>query len=126
MSGLYSFLSGSGFAPESLQNQLQSVYEEFLRVVHATSGIVVLYSESEGSFIEVATVGMEDSDFFYEFMMRGLGNFEKVAESPVSLIFPKDQVPLQNPQSSYALVRRIFTDSMKGFILAEFQNITKI
>ena len=87
MSGLYRFLSGANVAPESLQIHLQSDFQEFLRVTGASCGILVLFSPLEDAFLEVGTYGYGDSDFYYEFMKRGLGNFEKLSSSSEPIVF---------------------------------------
>jgi hypothetical protein len=122
MSGLYRFLSGETIAPETLQKGLQSDFQEFVRVTGGSCGILVLFSLEEDAFIEVGTYGYGDSDFYYEFMKRGLGNFEKLSNSFETLIFSSQNFSLFHPKSEYALGSRIFPNSMKGFVLVEYSS----
>ncbi len=120
MSGLYRFLSGETIAPETLQKGLQSDFQEFVRVTGGICGILVLFSPEEDAFIEVGTYGYGDSDFYYEFMKRGLGNFEKLSNSSDPLVFPSQNFSLFHVNSEYALGSRIFPNSMKGFVFVEY------
>ncbi len=122
MSGLYQFLSGAKKPPETLQGDLQEVFRDFLAVVGSPCGIIVLYSSEEDSFVEVATLGYGDSDFYYEFMRRGLGNFERIANSSEPIIFSSGKVSLFRTGSEYAIAGRIYPETMMGFILAEFSS----
>ena len=119
MSGLYQFLCGSRIAPENLQNQLQGIFEEFLEFLGSPCGIIVLYSEVEKSYLEVASVGFGDSDFFYEFMVRGMGNFENVSKSNSQVLFPALEFQLFHSESDIAIASRIYPGEMKGFVLVE-------
>ncbi len=121
MSGLYQFLSGAKNPPETLQSDLQEVFRDFLAVIGSPCGIIVLYSPEEESFVEVSTHGYADSDFYYEFMRRGLGSFEKVSNSPEPIVFPSGKFTLFRSQD-YAIAMRIYPENMMGFILAEFSS----
>jgi hypothetical protein len=118
MSGLYQFLSGAKNPPETLQSDLQEVFRDFLAVIGSPCGIIVLYSPEEESFVEVSTFGYADSDFYYEFMRRGLGSFERVSNSPEPIIFPSGKFTLFRSKD-YAIAMRIYPENMMGFILAE-------
>lgn len=120
MSGLYRFLCGANVAPETLQIDLQGDFQEFLRVTGASCGILVLFSPLEDAFLEVGTYGYGDSDFYYEFMKRGLGNFEKLSSSPEPIVFMSQSYSLFLSSSKYALASRIYPGSMKGFVLVEY------
>lgn len=126
MSGLYRFLSGETIAPETLQKGLQSDFQEFVRVTGGSCGILVLFSPDEDAFIEVGTYGYGDSDFYYEFMKRGLGNFEKLSNSSDPLIFASQNFSLFHASSEYALGSRIFPNSMKGFVLVEYSSLDSL
>jgi DNA-binding protein Fis len=119
---VYEFLAGFEVSAETLGAGLEKTFQEFLKASAASCGVVVLYSEEEAGFVEVCSVGYDDSGFFYEFLARGKGNFEKIESSPKPMVFYRNHgFQLFNFQSELAIVSRIYGKQMYGFVLVELE-----
>jgi hypothetical protein len=101
-------------------------FQEMGKALGANCGVVVLYSEEEQAYLERASFGYDEEGFYYEFLARGLGNFEKISQTEKPYIFPKHQgFSLYHSTSSYAVVVRVFSEAFLGFLLLEFSESMK-
>lgn len=117
----YQILAGPIIPEEIWAEGLGIAFSWAGKAMEGKCGVVVLYSEEDQSFVEVAGFGYGEEGHYYDFLARGAGNFEKVSVSEVPLIFSKSKgYRFYHLESEYCIVVRIFQEKMLGFLLMEF------
>jgi|JI10StandDraft_1071094.scaffolds.fasta_scaffold00627_9 DNA-binding protein Fis len=98
---------------------MDSIFEEILKTVKGSCGILVLKENSE-SFAEMTSCGFE-SDFYYSFLIRGKGSFEAIANSSEPVIFGGSDYGLYLSNSMFAVgVKVAYKEKILGFLFIEF------
>jgi len=123
----YEFFANLEFPRENWIKDLEIAFFQAGRAMEGKCGIVVLYSQEEESFVEVAQFGYREEGYYYDFLARGEGNFEKVEASEKPLVFLKAKgYNLYHNESEYCIVARIYREAMLGFVLMEFGSGTNL
>ncbi len=121
---LFSFLISENSKLSNAQidrENIKLVFKEFVQLVNSSCGVVVLRNESN-EYEETATEGYEEDGFFYDFLTRGKGYFEKMESANRPIVFLSENFQLSRSDSACALVSRIYKKSMLGFILIELNS----
>ncbi|MDX1961153.1 MAG: helix-turn-helix domain-containing protein [Leptospiraceae bacterium] len=124
LENIYKLLASMKKSEEDWEEAFNSNFELLLRIVGANSGVVVL-RERDG-FVEKVRAGYEDDEFYYDFLVRGKGNFEKIEASTKPVLFRSESFNLGNQQSEFALASRVFSSRMEGFVIFEFQSNARL
>lgn len=103
------------------KEDIRLVFREFIQIVNSSCGVVVLRNEFN-EFEETASEGYDEDGFFYDFLTRGKGYFEKMESANRPIVFLSENFQLSRPESVCALVSRIYKNSMQGFILIELNS----
>ncbi|MCB1177156.1 MAG: hypothetical protein KDK36_06205, partial [Leptospiraceae bacterium] len=120
---VYEYLSGFQIGADFWEFGLDKSFKELLKAIESTQGSLVLYSEEEAGYIEFSSMGYEDSDFYYEFLVRGKGNFEKLEASTKPMVFNRTGgFELFHKESILAIASRIYGTRMHGFIIVELKS----
>ncbi|GBF51931.1 putative transcriptional regulator [Leptospira ryugenii] len=98
-----------------LQNSLGASWEELCTACGFLSGVVVLRSEEEQSFSEVAAFGYGEEGFYYPFMASSGEAIAKLKSEPFPLSFSGSMYDLFHPEAE-ALALGIYGQENKGFI----------
>ena len=113
---------GEELNPQQVRGAMSALLAQVVDSVGARNGIAVLLSSDEVSFEEVAAYGYANGSFYYDFMARGGGNFEKMQLSGDPMFFRSNSHDLSDKDSQMAVVVRIFCKGkLWGFILLEFK-----
>lgn len=100
--------------------ELEYVFSEVCMVLGVLCGVVVIFSEEEGGYVEKASFGYGEEGFFYEFLTSEGEEFKKVTSSNSPIIYSKQNgVVSYNPKTKNILVSRIYQTEMQGFVLTE-------
>ncbi|HMY65264.1 MAG TPA: helix-turn-helix domain-containing protein [Leptospiraceae bacterium] len=121
---LFSFLSSEISKLSDVQTDkenIRTIFREFIQLVNSSCGVVVLRNENN-EFEETASEGYGEDGFFYDFLIRGKGYFEKMESANRPIVFLSENFQLSRSDSACALVSRIYKKSMQGFILIELNS----
>lgn len=101
--------------------ELPDAFSKIGKSIGANCGVIVLKSFQEDNFEEYASFGYEEEGFYYIFMSRNQGHFDKVAKSQLPLILHAKENRMYYDFTDYAIVSRIYyNQKMYGFVLFEF------
>ncbi|MCE9500439.1 MAG: hypothetical protein K8R21_08070 [Leptospira sp.] len=105
---------------KSFRSKLPGFLAKFIATVGGNCGLVVLLSESGDLLEEAAAIGYGEDGFYYNFMTRGGGNFERVEGSGSPVLFMASEAEVFHQSSQSLLVQRILSrNKMAGFLLVE-------
>jgi hypothetical protein len=119
--GLYNLLFNYKTEPSWFEKELPTALESVVKTLEANAGVVVLKNSLDReTYMEYASYGYGEEGYFYKFLTRGEGNFEKIKESVLPVLFSSREYSMFYEYTDYCIVSRVLKKSMLGFVLFEF------
>lgn len=121
MESLLEKLIYTGTADWSQLEMVSGAFEQLVQVLVANCGVLILAGKDGDGFAEVASVGYGEEGYYYSFMARGKGLFEKIMTDSRPLVLLADKYDAFHEQTEFIIIARIFyAERMLGFLLVEF------
>ncbi|MCP5502257.1 MAG: hypothetical protein H7A25_20345 [Leptospiraceae bacterium] len=118
---MYNLLFSENIEQLNIEEEIREAFPLIARLSGSNCGVLILKSKTSDSFMEYASFGYGEEGFFYNFMARGKGVFEKVSETNLPSVFLARDYEMYRDYTDYAVVSRIASGKeILGFLLVEF------